>query len=361
MRLTVTDRPARPVLAGRQRIGFTLVELLVAIAILAVLLALLLPAIQRIREFASRLHCANNLRQLALAAHHYACDQQKFPPGYFGPLPNDLPFRDGPPSRTNAYYVGQWIGHLPLLLPYLDQDPLFRSLDVDFDVHRAPFNRQWWLTASGSYPHVANLTAAHQKLTIFQCPADHGTEASQTTLGYHFYNYAENGQHTLIHSVWSEDYQPPPPSVTRFRPLGRTNYAGIGGGGRGTSSYWSRFEGVLYNRSRNTPALVAAWDGTSHTLLYGETSGRRTWWGGELQTIQNSWLGTGALTTGFGVNRGRDAVFDWLSSHHRAGVQFSMADGSVRLIGYGVEHWAVLMQLGGMRDGVGEDLTGIVE
>jgi prepilin-type processing-associated H-X9-DG protein len=328
------------------------------------LLALFLPAIQRIRELASRLHCANNLRQLALAAHQYANDHHQFPPGYLGPLPNDLHFYD-PPGPSNAFYVGQWIGHLPLLLPYLDHDPLFRSLDVDFDLRRAPVNRQWWLTAAGGYPHVANYTAAHQQLKLFQCPADAATAAAATTRGYHFRN---DGGDILILSVWYEDYQLPPDLAARFRPFGRTNYAGIGGGGRGNSTQWSRFEGILCNRSRNTPAQVAAWDGTSHTLLYGETSGHRAWWGDGALTIENSWVGTGALTTAFGVQRGHDAFFDVLSSRHRTGVQFSMADGSVRLVrfdsphdGSGPGRWILLMQLAGMRDGLADDLTWCLE
>jgi prepilin-type N-terminal cleavage/methylation domain-containing protein len=349
--------------------AFTLPELLVVLAIIAVMLALLLPAIQRIRELANRLHCANNLKQLALAAHHYASDHQKFPPGYLGPLPNDLP-NEGPPGPTNAHYVGQWIGHLPLLLPYLEQDPLFRRLDVDFDLYRAPFNRQWWLTAAGLYPNVTNYTAAHQKLKVFQCPADPGTEVGATTLGYHFHHYAGTYGDTLQLSVWYEDYQPPPDIVASFRPFGRTNYAGIGGGGRGSSSQWSRFEGILCNRSQNSPGQVAAWDGTSSTLLYGETSGRRAWWGDGSMTIQNSWMGTGALTTAFTVQRGQNTFFDALSSHHRTGVQFSMADGSVRLVrfdsphdvsGSGPSRWTLLMQLAGMRDGLTEDLTGFLE
>jgi hypothetical protein len=124
------------------------------------------------------------------------------------------------------------------------------------------------------------------------------------------------------------------------------------------------------HRSQNAPAQVAAWDGTSNTLLYGETSGRRAWWGDGSKTMENSWVGTGALTAGFGVNRGPYAVFDALSSHHRTGVQFSMADGAVRLVRFGP--WYVpssaagsdfygLMQLAGMRDGMVADLTGILE
>jgi prepilin-type N-terminal cleavage/methylation domain-containing protein len=69
-----------PISRLRQR-AFTLPELLVALATIVVFLALLLPAIQRIHEEAHRLQCANNLKHLALAAHHYASDHQQFPPG----------------------------------------------------------------------------------------------------------------------------------------------------------------------------------------------------------------------------------------------------------------------------------------
>src|SRR4051794_7536716 len=101
-----------------RRGGFTLIELLVVIAIIAILIGLLLPAVQKVREAAARIKCQNNLKQIGLASHNYASANTYLPPGYIGPKDP----AQGP--SVSAPYVSS----LAILLPYLEQDPLFRSM-----------------------------------------------------------------------------------------------------------------------------------------------------------------------------------------------------------------------------------------
>jgi prepilin-type N-terminal cleavage/methylation domain-containing protein len=343
---------------GRFRSGFTLIELLVVIAIIAILMALLLPAIQKVREAANKMKCANNLKQIALAAHNYATAIGKFPPGYLGPIPFDQQF-------SAAFFNGQWSGHIVMLLPYLEQDNLFKSLDPLSrlgDIKTAT-SYQWFLRNTGAYPNVLNYTASNLgKIQSFRCPSDpdrtlynpSGTpEAQGIILGFHFLNFSNTFSGP---GMWYDDYV----GVEKYMPFGRSNYAGVGGTGRGSSAFWSPYEGILTNRSELDPGQVSNQDGTSNTLMYGEFSGQM--WNNTLRVGGTWWVG--ALPSVWGmsaVNKGWTAKPYQFSSHHSAGVQFATGDGSVKTLREGnldfavnrqmTNDWFVYMELSGYRDG----------
>src|SRR5215468_8685089 len=107
-----------PFLATERRRGFTLIELLVVIAIIAVLIALLLPAVQKVRESANRMSCLNNLHQIALASHTFHDTHKKFPAGAHLPV-----LVNGVPTEGTNLWVE--------LLPHIEQDNLHDKWDYN--------------------------------------------------------------------------------------------------------------------------------------------------------------------------------------------------------------------------------------
>jgi len=325
-----------------QRRGFTLIELLVVIAIIAILIGLLLPAVQKVREAAARMECSNNLKQMGLAVHNFESSYGNVPFGYMGHVP------DAGADTTN-----QHIGMLSLILPYIEQENLYKQMvaqaiqvwDEDIKHSNATATLVPWFygTTSGSpYPPDVYKSAVTSVKT-FKCPAygqprvpgSPGGSGIGVVIGPQFWNDAANNNFI---SWWYEDYTG---GGNTYGLFGITNYTGVGGLGNadGGSPLWAKYEGIFGNRT--STKIVGIKDGSSNTLMIGEICGTRTTGinvvtGGVPNTpsalgdYDLNWVGAGSMYTRRGLGQGTDAEWRQFSSFHTAVVHFAFGDGSVK-------------------------------
>jgi prepilin-type N-terminal cleavage/methylation domain-containing protein/prepilin-type processing-associated H-X9-DG protein len=299
----------------RRRAGFTLIELLVVIAIIAILIGLLLPAVQKVREAAARTTCSNNLKQLGVACHNYHSSYDKLPYGILrhqGSPADPLTYWPSPETPTNRRYA-----LMHQLLPYIEQEALFRRWnDLNFNANRLE---------PGGTVEWAGEHFFKQKVKTLICPSNPNAGNSLNPDGQYFITH-------YFGSAGTRGY----------------NRGGYAGGAAVRPSHFDYKDGVFVQNQRFTLQGIA--DGTSNTLMLGErhyfdpefdkydpiTDWGWCWFGG----TADAFLGTsvrinyrwapGKLATATAVD-----VEDRMNAYgsgHSGGAMFALGDGSVRFI-----------------------------
>ncbi len=294
------------------RRGYTLIELLVVIGIVAVLIGLLLPAVQKVREAAARVRCQNNLKQIGLAAHGHHDATGVLPPAYLyvAPVvvPVVMPWVTQPPG---------WDRHPPKLLP-IPFDPGWGWATYLLP-HLEQQNASGALDRAKSTDSPSNAALRETLLPSFTCPADRAADVFQVL------SVADN---TLVVSAATNSYAA---NYGSMLPLNDLPDAG---------------NGVMYRNSKTRLPEVS--DGASHTLLVGERPALfvQVPWvgavtGGSVRTTPNAPVYTAVImppTTmpmaRVGLKSLNDAwsePYDFFTPHH-AVANFAFCDGSVHAI-----------------------------
>ena len=311
-------------LSAKRRTGLTLIEVLVVIGIIAMLAALVLPAVQSAREAARRMQCASNLRQLGLALQHYHDVNLTYPP------------RSSTGGRPPNVHPGFYSVHARILL-YLEQVPLYSA--INFEVGTVPLETMAMVGPLPGYEGAiaANMTAASTGVRVFLCPSDPGpwpvagcNYRGNTGVGPEGYTFAEfrDSGNGLLPEVERVSMASVPDGLSHTAAFSER----IRGSGQKHLPDPSHDYFALYAGAKSADQLLLGCRAAARAGSMSFVDGGRWWfWTGRERTLYNhaqtpngpvadcltpNWI------TGYGMATAR--------SFHPGGVNLAMGDGSVR-------------------------------
>lgn len=313
--------------ARSRKSGFTLIELLVVIAIIAILIGLLLPAVQKVREAAARAKCANNLKQIGLALHNHHDVKGTFPPGGMQTGNN------GTDCYTN------WAVEI---LPFMEQEALYKK-----------YNQALLNTTA------TNLAVGQQRVPTYECPSDQlAGKLEQPASGPGSGQQWMHGSYRAVSGVivttvswgcWDTFEYGNWPAGGQFSSTSKGVLHGTG----------AAYNGIPAQNGGSAPGVgvmggpekfASVIDGTSNTLMVGEltfrdVTRRATFWAYTYASYNQSSISDNSCTLNNSYNDcaavNADGYGDQMckrgfGSNHARGLNFVMADGSVRFVSYSV-------------------------
>jgi prepilin-type N-terminal cleavage/methylation domain-containing protein/prepilin-type processing-associated H-X9-DG protein len=323
---------------SRKRPAFTLIELLVVIAIIGVLVGLLLPAVQKVREAANRMSCSNNLHQIGLALHGYHDAFQSFPYG------------KGPDYRAtlpNVPVYPRWSVHT-LILPFMEQDNLYRSINFNFPPE-TPGMAGPVINFMPAYqnPNRENSVACRMVVKPYLCPSD-GAPMPGDWPGQNNY-YGNLGTQFLcdLRESLQSSIAPDQQANGVFYYLSKIRIADITDGTSNTALFSEKLRGngqpnprtdllTIPNQTTLTATYTTCLGINASTATPLTSKQGASWVMGEMCCTTYNHVSTPNTTScagiGFPGNMANMAMQVPPSSNHPGGVNLLMGDGSVRFM-----------------------------
>ena len=273
------------------RKGFTLIELLVVVAIIAILIGLLVPAVQKVRETANRMSCCNNIKQIAVAWHNFEQVNGNFP--YGGTFMTPPRYVNGVPATR----LNQWSGWAFQILPFIEQEAVYNGQPTRSDMGKG-------------------LDAQRAKIPTYFCPSRRSPEEFN---GYGMMDYAASGGTALPNYIAAD---------TPYNCYFRTLLPGI----------------IKRNSEGGCVRIPEVMDGTSNTIMLGEKSFDMAYYG-KVKADDNEGFSIGydqdVIRWG-NIQPAQDSITnEWwgrkrFGSIHSGSFNAAMADGSIRYINYSI-------------------------